>query len=421
MTAINHLSKYLRIINPSDIEISEEKIFYREKYKEIIEYLKLLLTNSEDLEIYNYIYPKGTLLVNIPLGSDLIDYLKLISSNFYIYLIELKESEIRDNPIEFFENFNIILKNFDKLALEKIQSIEKDQEKSEKKNNAVKEKKKLFIINQKQDYENLFEGYNLLFNFLTYFQEKEHITTLLNNNFILIWIIHKYEDLLKYAGNMFSIFDYFISIPRLNKIERQEILKQFMEKNPEIVFELSRVVKKTKDWEVTEIKRLLKNAILKHYLNSELTSTSNEITDRIIEIIEKKEFIPYYRKQAQDKGRGAHKVFPHEEDTESSYHTQQESRDMELDIDFKKKIDEIKKKNYSNFMLDQLYENAAAENYNELVIIIDKLAKNEPLEDNDREILAEYPFVLNDNPSRAQINLEKAKKRIDLIKQSFRK
>ena len=84
-------------------------------------------------------------------------------------------------------------------------------------------------------------------------------------------------------------------------------------------------------------------------------------------------------------------------------------------------VDHIRQSNTSEFMLNQLYENAASKNYNELVLIIDKLNKNEPLEDNDRKLLAKFPFILNDTPNRAQINLEKAKKRIDQIKQAFGK
>jgi hypothetical protein len=40
---------------------------------------------------------------------------------------------------------------------------------------------------------------------------------------------------------------------------------------------------------------------------------------------------------------------------------------------------------------------------------------------NDRKLLAEYPFILNDSPNIAQIKLEKAKKRVDRIKQAFEK
>jgi hypothetical protein len=43
------------------------------------------------------------------------------------------------------------------------------------------------------------------------------------------------------------------------------------------------------------------------------------------------------------------------------------------------------------------------------------------LEENDRLLLAKYPFILNYLPKTAQINLEKAKKRVDRIKQAFGK
>jgi len=53
------------------------------------------------------------------------------------------------------------------------------------------------------------------------------------------------------------------------------------------------------------------------------------------------------------------------------------------------------------------------------VLIIDKLSKNEHLEEIERKILAKYAFILNDSPKMAQINLEKAKKRIDNLKRAF--
>jgi hypothetical protein len=72
-------------------------------------------------------------------------------------------------------------------------------------------------------------------------------------------------------------------------------------------------------------------------------------------------------------------------------------------------------------MLNQLYESAASERYTELLIILDKLNKKENLEENDLRLLSNYSFILNDNPQIAQINLEKAKKRIEQIKQAFGK
>ena len=84
-------------------------------------------------------------------------------------------------------------------------------------------------------------------------------------------------------------------------------------------------------------------------------------------------------------------------------------------------VNDIRDSRISEFLLSQLYENAAAKNYSELILIIDKINKNETLEDNDRKMLAIYPFILNDSPNKAQINLEKAKKKVDNIRQAFGK
>ena len=84
-------------------------------------------------------------------------------------------------------------------------------------------------------------------------------------------------------------------------------------------------------------------------------------------------------------------------------------------------LNQIKQERFSEFMLNQLYENAVSKNYNELLLIIDKINKQELLEENDRKLLAKYAFILNDSPKMAQINLEKAKKRIDNLKRAFGK
>ena len=84
-------------------------------------------------------------------------------------------------------------------------------------------------------------------------------------------------------------------------------------------------------------------------------------------------------------------------------------------------LNQIKDERFSDFMLNQLYENAVSKNYSELLLIIDKMSKQETLEENDRKLLANYAFILNDSPKMAQINLEKAKKRIDNLKRAFGK
>ncbi|MCK4778995.1 MAG: hypothetical protein KAT57_02355, partial [Candidatus Lokiarchaeota archaeon] len=156
-----------------------------------------------------------------------------------------------------------------------------------------------------------------------------------------------------------------------------------------------------------------------HFLNSELNDTSNEITDVLIDLIVSGEFIPNI---VTPNSNNKSKVELKEEYNQNKQvFSPQEPIDNYNFKDVSGIIQGIRESRISDFMLNQLYENAASKNYTELVLIIDKLAKKEPLEENEMKMIAKYPFILNDSPNRAQINLEKAKKRVDLIKQAFGK
>ena len=107
-------SKYYRLITPNEIDIDREDIFYRDKYNDIINYLKIMLTNHEEsiVQSYNkFIQPKGAILINIKAGTDIDDYLKLISKNYYLNFYELNQEEIIRAPEEFINNFTSILEN----------------------------------------------------------------------------------------------------------------------------------------------------------------------------------------------------------------------------------------------------------------------------------------------------------------------
>jgi hypothetical protein len=159
--------------------------------------------------------------------------------------------------------------------------------------------------------------------------------------------------------------------------------------------------------------------IFKHFLNTDLNDISNEITDTLINIIESGEYILSTAFMAPESNNsiGMNHNIP--------IGMKEDMKKLENQKDLMEKKDEyitqIRDESISEFMINQLYENAASKNYNELLIIIDKLNKKEVLEDNERKLVAKYPFILNDSPSMAQINLEKAKKRVDLIKRAFGK
>ncbi|MHA2474160.1 MAG: hypothetical protein ACXAES_13105, partial [Promethearchaeota archaeon] len=208
-------------------------------------------------------------------------------------------------------------------------------------------------------------------------------------------------------------------VPLLGKIERETVYRDFFENNPKIVFDVNALLTSTENWEIKDITQLLKIGIFRHFLNSELNDTSNEITHLLLEIIESGEFIPSYSSINLEHQQIDNKIEKsRQEFLPSSVGEEEEDLTIRNSDDY---LNHIRDSRMSDFMLGQLYENAAFLNYNELVLVIDKLDKKEPLEENDRLLLAKYPFILNYHPKTAQINLEKAKKRVDRIKQAFGK
>ena len=403
---------YYRVSLPSDIHIEKEDIFYRDKYNDIMNYFKTILTSDEFSEIRQYIQPKGLLLVNMHPGTDITDFLKLISKNYYLDFIELDYFEILKSPLEFLNNFNLI---FQKIFEEthhkdKVRNESKTYPESYDDNLEDLKPNRLILINQSELPGNLFEGRSLLNLFLTY--QKNYSPKYIKKGIILIWLSENLREIRENSKNIYQLFDLFIKIPLLNFKERELVLRNFLEKNPKIVFDINTIVSYTKNWEILDINYLLKTAIFKHYINFELNKSSNEITDLIINLIESGEFfpsLPYKDEIVQDS-----------RDIIKAKFSEKLSSNKEMNFfEVQSLVNEIQTQPISEFMLNQLYENAASKNYTELVIIIDKLNKNELLEDNDRKLLANYPFILRDSPNRAQIYLEKAKKKVDHIKQSF--
>ena len=410
---IPEFSKYFKVISPSEININKEDIFYRDKYNDIINFLKAMLTNHDDPTLNGYIEPKGAILINLNLGTDILDYIKLITKNYYLDLIEFNDIELLKNPNKFLKSFISILEAFGKDGKkeEKTETDTRDPDKVEE--------KKVLLINQQPVFRQKFENKRLLEVFLNAWQNKSFDYKFIDSNLILVWINYEIQDIKSVSNKIYSTFDLFIKVPLLNRIERETVLKDFLEKNPKIVFDINDIVNYTENWEVKDILQLLKVGIFKHFLNSELNEMSNEITDVLIDMIVSGEYIPNSMTQNSEKNSNI--------ELEAEIHQNNEKIPTQIfkkveDIkDIRDFVNGIRESRISDFMLNQLYEDAASKNYTELTIIIDKLNKKEPLEDNDMKMLARYPFILNDSPNKAQINLEKAKKRVDLIKQAFGK
>ncbi|MFX0008565.1 MAG: hypothetical protein ACFFAV_17780, partial [Candidatus Hermodarchaeota archaeon] len=281
------------------------------------------------------------------------------------------------------------------------------------------EEKKLLLINQDLKFKEVFDDKNLLEVPLNVWQNEGNNFNYIKSNIILVWVNYDMEDINEISSNLYEMFDLFIKIPLLSRIQRETVLKDYLEINPKIVFDVNDILNYTEYWEVNDIKQLLKVGIFKHFLNSELNETSNEITDILIDLIESGEYIPIPQKilrQGNSKVQMKDDIMQNQKiDYEKETHTNETPKDISS------VIEGIRESRISDFMLNQLYEDAVSKNYTELTIIIDKLNKKEQLEENDLKLLSQHPFILNDSPNQAQMNLEKAKKRIDLIKQAFGK
>ena len=414
-------SRYITRTSPSKININKEDIFYRDKYNDILNYIKTMLTNYKDLPFQEYIKPKGTILLNTSSGTDIMDFLRLISKNYYLELIELNNFEAFKAPEEFSNNLTKIIKNLGKNEEEKRKS-ESEKSRESKLKDDISEKgreKSLIVINQQMYFKDLFKNNILLKNFITFQQNNDKRIDFINEDLILIWINYDIQEIINISNNLFETFDLLVKVPILNKSEREAILKDFLEKNAKLAFDVTKIVNYTENWEVNDMRQLLRVAVFKYSINSELNDQSNDITDVLTELIESGEFIPSYAQFISEKR--AHLEGVEEDHIKSVKISKSESEEAEKVKEMTSIVDQIKNMEYSEFMLSQLYENAASKNYNELVLIIDKFSKNEPLEQNERKMLAKYPFILNDTPNMAQINLEKAKKRVDLMRQAFGK
>ena len=418
LSEIPEFLRYYRVIMPSEIDINKEEIFYRDKYNDIINYIKNMSTFNSENALKEYLLPKGAVLINVNPGTDILEFIKLISLNYSLDIIEFNDNEIKKSPDKFIETFIPILKAI-------IGDYKKDSDlKSEKEeeyenlvDSSIVIEKKLLLINQQSNYKALLKETNLLEAFSA--SQKQSNLNFIEANVILIWINYDIQDIIEISSKVYDSFDLLIKIPLLNKIERETVLRDFLEKNPKIVFDINALVNYTDNWEVKDIKQLLKVGIFKHYLNSELNETSNEITHVLLDLIDTGEFLPIITPKISND-----RLFV-EEDKKNQFAKRNIAKIEEEHYNKSNNINEyintIRESRFSDFMLNQLYENAASVSYNELLLIIDKIDKKESLEENDRKILAKYPFILNEAPNKALINLEKAKKRVDRIRQVFGK
>ncbi len=425
---LNNQLKYLIIRNPLDLQIERKDIFYRESYSEIIDYIKFLLSSeavSSETKIKKI---KGSILIDAPYGSDILGYIKLIAKTFTLKFVKLNFPEIRKSPNDFILNFPNIFDNLAKIygGAKKVEQEVKEKDKTIER--ALKfifvaeNQQELFQRTQKDIHFDLFEH--------LYYELKNKMENInfIENGIIFIGINHQ-ENTLCQAS--FKLFDFYLKIPTITENERIIILEKISEEiSANQTFNVDKIASLTEGWEVNDIRELIKIAYLRNV--AKLDDCVNDITELTEKIIDRGEFIPSYLISLnfiQNKlgtfqtslNSSIHQSINQNRKFNIELSKEEYSKIPELESQLRAEIEKIRSQRISNFMVQQLYEDAASENYTELLVILDKMKKKEPLEDYDRKLLAEYSFILNDPPNIALILLEKAKKRIDNIKKAFGK
>jgi len=414
------------IKNPIDLQIERKDIFYRVSFSDVIDYVKFLLSPEALSSKIKKFSPKGSILIDAPYGSDIIGYMKLIAKTFTVKFVGLNYIEIMKSPENFILNFPDIINS--------LAAIFKDIEKAEQE---IKDSDKLieralkfmFVIeNRDEIFHQIHNEIDFeLFERLHYELEgKTEEINFIENGIILVGINYQ-ENKLRHSS--FKLFDFYLKIPRITENERRVVLEKIQEEISENqTFNVDKIATLTDGWEVNDIRELINVAYLRNA--SKMDDSTNDLTSLIEKIIDKGECIPsylvslnFYQNKFRNFQSYPNSSAPHMINQNKRFNKELSKDDIgkahQVERELKTQIEKIKSQRMSDFMIQQLYEEAASENYTELLVIIDKMKKKEPLEDFDMKLLAEYSFILNDPPNIALILLEKAKKRIDNIKKAF--
>ena len=254
--------------DPKKINIDKDDIYYREKYDEIMNYVKSMLMGLTDNEFLKGVRPKGALCVNVGLGTDFQEFIQLICSHYYLELIELKYKNIVKDPNLFKENFNDdIVKLKEKVEKQnEIKQIKAEVEDSKKEKHPSPQKKVLLLIDEKPYLDKYLEENNLLENFVRFYSEG----SFLEIGIILIWLNHDYNTLKEMGCELYEKFDMLIKIPSLNEIDKENILNTLQESAENINFDVNVVLNYMKEWEIKDLKQLYQISKLKYLINPEV-------------------------------------------------------------------------------------------------------------------------------------------------------
>ncbi len=152
-------------------------------------------------------------------------------------------------------------------------------------------------------------------------------------------------------------------------------------------------------WTLWDIKKLVSNAI--HRFSLGLCKYDSINSDYLLSLINSEKVLP--KKSAKLIGiKGSETI---SESKGTVLHSQASTTDLsDLQLSM---VDSL---------TDQLYQEAAFKDFDNVSRIIQDLISNKPMNPEDMKIISKYAFILNDDPRKALSKMNQAKTRVDRIR-----
>ncbi len=204
----------------------------------------------------------------------------------------------------------------------------------------------------------------------------------------------------KYYSRLLSeIFDYELTVPTPTESDRKQIFEAFKESNLKCTYEARILASATHNWTLWDIKKLILNAI--HRFKIGLCKYDSINSDFLLSLINTEKVLP--KKSSKHLG-----IKGSETNAESNASVcYQQASTTDLSDPQLSMIDSLN---------EQLYQDAAFKDFDNVVRIIQDMISNKPINPDDMKIISKYSFILSDEPKKALSKMNQAKTRVDRIR-----
>ena len=203
--------------------------------------------------------------------------------------------------------------------------------------------------------------------------------------------------------DLLSNFDMNLNFSLPDAENRRRFLESRLAKYPEGSIETDHLSLQMKNWNFAHIRNYIKYA--QHLFQAQQFTQGKKKQsfdgNYLLKLLETNRF---YNPINQLNEKSMHQGISGQSNSLNDFQSVQETQNLQ------------KIENQPNLNLEsQLYQDAASNHFEELSIAIDKLAKGLILLSHERKLLANYAFLLRDEPNKALQKLNKAKNAIDKI------